>query len=118
MTAVVGLESAWLEYFARAVAADLGALKNRDEVMFRDGAHPRFLERINVLHESIACRLAIEAFLVRQLRSGRHAGKSNLKKATPMPSVARQTDRDAEPRPECNDDQPIAPNMVINRELK
>jgi hypothetical protein len=80
MTAVGGLESAWLEYFARAVAADLGALKNRDEVMFRDGAHPRFLERINVLHESIAFRLAIEAFLVRQLRSGRHAGKSNLKR--------------------------------------
>jgi hypothetical protein len=41
-----------------------------------------------VLHESIAFRLAIEAFLVRQLRSGRHAGKSNLKRRTPAPSVA------------------------------
>ena len=50
------------------MAADLGTLKDGDVVVFlyRASVRHTLSERVNVLHEAIAFRLAIAAFLVRQ----------------------------------------------------
>ncbi len=58
------------------MAGHLGTLKDGNEIIFPGGfpgsADARLLDRINVRHQSIAFRIAVEAFLLRQLRSWRH----------------------------------------------
>ena len=59
------------------MAGHLGALKDGDEDMLPGSANARLLDRLSVRHESIAVRMAVEAFLGRQLWSWRHAVQSN-----------------------------------------